>query len=317
MRTDSYLGKISRSIVITIFVGGLIGACGSSEPRQTAIGEADLGTSSVSVTVIEGMTADSTVSTEEVVQSGSTKSTQASTSAASTVGSPSNLENDNKKFVPLIPAVGVPSTPPTPDTRLDSSNLSLKSGGKLRLTASGFQSRSTVRLVMYSTPIDLGQTTSSATGSISHEVQIPTSAPSGRHTITAIGVDASGETYVASIGVVIDNDGPEISSITVSQNTVAPGDTFTISIDANDPSAITMVGFWFTINGGQRDFCGQNTTRTSGTAENGTWTYNCTVPATVIGGTYTITPYASDSLQNWTNSNCCSSSTARATFTVA
>ncbi|MCX6532602.1 MAG: Ig-like domain-containing protein [Actinobacteria bacterium] len=185
------------------------------------------------------------------------------------------------------------------------------------MAASGFQSRSTVRLVMYSTPIDLGQTTSSATGSISQEVQIPTSAPSGRHTITAIGVDASGETYVASIGVVIDNDGPEIRSITVSQNTVAPGDTFTISIDANDPSAIAMVGFWFIINGGQRDFCGQNTTRTSGTAENGTWTYNCTVPASVIGGTYTITPYASDSLQNWTNSNCCSSSTARATFTVA
>ena len=316
MQTDWCPGKISKSIVIAIFVGGLLGACGNSEPSRIAIGLDDSDISSISQPVAEGIVTDSTSTSGPLHESASTISTQVSTSGTSTFGPPSTLLDDNKKVVPLVPAIGVPSTPPPPDTPLVSSSLILKSGGRLSVAASGFQPRSKVRLVMYSTPIDLGQTTSSNTGSISQEVQIPTSVPSGRHTITAIGIDAGGETYVASIGVVIDNDGPEITSITVSQDTLAPGDNFTISINANDPLGVESVGFWFTVNGGQRDFCGQGTTRTSGTAENGTWTYNCTIPSAVIAGTYTVTPYARDSLQNWTNTNCCTTSPARATFTI-
>ena len=169
---------------------------------------------------------------------------------------------------------------------------------------------------MYSTPIDLGETTVSGFGSISEEIQVPNSIPSGAHTIVAFGVNPDGDEHIVSMGVVLDNDGPEITSITVSQSTVAPGDTFTIPIDANDPSGIAYVGFSFSVNGAQRDFCGQNISRTSGTDTNGTWTRQCTVPASVIGGTYTITPFAADTLQNYTNTNCCSSSPARATFTV-
>ena len=169
---------------------------------------------------------------------------------------------------------------------------------------------------MYSTPIDLGETSSNSSGAISKVLQIPGSVPAGSHTIVAIGIDSRGEEFIASLGVVVDNEGPEITSISVSQSTVAPGDTFAITIDANDPSGIDYVGFFFSVNGGQRDFCGQSSSRTSGTDTNGTWTRQCTVPASVIGGTYTITPFAADTLQNYTNTNCCSSSPARATFTV-
>jgi hypothetical protein len=212
VQLDWYSGKISRSIVIAIFIGGLVGACGDSEPSRTAIGVANSESSSVSPTTTDGTTTGSAVNTEPVVQSESTQSTRVLSSETSTIGPPSTVLNSNKKF---------------------------------------------------------------------------------------------------------DNDGPKITSISVSQNTVAPGDTFTVSINANDPSGISDVSFSFSVNGGQRDFCGQNTTRTSGTAENGTWTYNCTVPNAVIGGTYTVIPFATDSLRNSTNTNCCSSSPVRATFTVA
>jgi len=99
-------------------------------------------------------------------------------------------------------------------------------------------------------------------------------------------------------------------SVSVSRLVVTHGETFTISIEASDPDGIERVGFWLEVNGHQRDFCSQSTEMTSGSAVNGVWSRDCVVPLAVIGGVYTVYPYALDLLQNGTFSG------SLATFTV-
>jgi hypothetical protein len=113
-----------------------------------------------------------------------------------------------------------------------------------------------------------------------------------------------------------DEIGPTITSVTATPSTVSPGDTLTISIVASDPSGIESVGFYFQRNGVQRDFCGQETTRASGTSTNGTWQYVCTVPALVLTGTYEITPFALDVFGNYTNTNGGTEDSTRGSVTV-
>jgi hypothetical protein len=114
-----------------------------------------------------------------------------------------------------------------------------------------------------------------------------------------------------------DNTGPNISRVVVSKTAVLPGDTFTISIYADDTSGVSRVGFWFALDRAQRnDFCGQSTSQTAGTNTDGVWEYQCTVPASTPTGSYTVFPYAMDTVLNWTNNNCCTTSNSFATFTV-
>ena len=121
---------------------------------------------------------------------------------------------------------------------------------------------------------------------------------------------------VRAEGVTTDSDGPEIVTLSVSEATVAPGDTFTITAQVQDGAEVQSAGFYFTLDGAQRDFCGQGLQLTGGDANAGTWTHDCLVPDDVQGGDYTIVPYAQDGVGNWTNTNCCSSSDTRAYFSV-
>jgi hypothetical protein len=125
----------------------------------------------------------------------------------------------------------------------------------------------------------------------------------GSHTNTNGGTLDSTRGSVSVSGGSDDETGPTITSVIASPSTVSPGQTLTISIAATDPSGIEYVGFYFTRDDVQRDFCGQSTELTSGTSTNGTWTYVCTVPALVLNGDYVITPYAQDTLGSYTNSN--------------
>ncbi|HSE09207.1 MAG TPA: Ig-like domain-containing protein, partial [Nocardioidaceae bacterium] len=111
-----------------------------------------------------------------------------------------------------------------------------------------------------------------------------------------------------------DSTGPEIVSLSVSQATVSPGDTFTITAHVTDPAGVDTAGFWFTVDGVQNDFCGQQLTLTSGTRTDGTWTNTCTVPSMTRLGSYTITPYARDTLNNYTNTNGGRTDSTRAHF---
>ena len=73
----------------------------------------------------------------------------------------------------------------------------------------------------------------------------------------------------------------------------------------------------YEVGGRSYNWCGWNVSRVSGSIYDGWWSLTCTVPQTARAGAYTVTPYASDSLENWTNMNGQDESPARATFTVS
>jgi hypothetical protein len=138
----------------------------------------------------------------------------------------------------------------------------------------------------------------------------------GSYTNTNGGTLDSTRGSVSVSGGSDDVTGPAITSVTASPSTVSPGQILTISIDVNDPSGINYVGFSFSRDGVQRDFCGQSTQLTSGTSTNGTWTYECTVPANTVIGEYVVTPYAKDNFGNYTNTNGGTLSPTRGSFTL-
>ena len=113
-----------------------------------------------------------------------------------------------------------------------------------------------------------------------------------------------------------DSDGPTFPAVTVSPSTATPGDQVTIEIAAGDESGVSQAGFYFDLDGAQRDICGQSAELVSGDEFNGVWAYVCTIPALVQNGTYTVIPYGVDAVGNNTNTNCCSTSPTRATLTV-
>lgn len=113
-----------------------------------------------------------------------------------------------------------------------------------------------------------------------------------------------------------DNDGPTIVSLTTSQATVGSGDAFSVDLRLRDAAGADLAGVTFSVGGLGNDFCGQFMTLVSGNGNDGVWRLSCTVPANVRGGTYTVTPYARDRLNNWTNTNGGRLDATRATFTV-
>lgn len=161
-------------------------------------------------------------------------------------------------------------------------------------------------------------------GTWSSECTVPMAVIGGSYTVRPYAADSlrnlteSAEIATFTVeGGTDDNTGPNISSIVLSKAVVLPGDNFTISINADDPSGITQVGFWFVFGGARgNDFCGQSTNQSAGSSTNGTWTYECTVPASTPIGSYTVFSYAMDTVLNWTNNNCCTRSSSFATFTV-
>lgn len=164
----------------------------------------------------------------------------------------------------------------------------------------------------------------STSGTWSRECTVPAAVIGGSYTVHPYALDLfRNQTYSSARAVFTvdggtsDSDGPNISNISLSRTTVASGDTFTISINADDPSGVSQVGFWFVFSGAHRnDFCGQSTNQSAGSSTNGTWTYECTVPASTPIGSYTVFSYAMDTVLNWTNNNCCTRSSSFATFTV-
>jgi hypothetical protein len=206
---------------------------------------------------------------------------------------------------------------PDPD-ELDLSDSVFTPGSSITISGSGFAPNSSVTLVIFSEPVELGSADVDSSGNFTADVTIPEDIDDGEHTIVASGTDPTGAERTISRTVSVDRAGPAISSVTVSSSPVSPGEQFTISIAVTDVAGVAQVGFYFQLDneGGQRDFCGQQTELTSGTATNGVWTYTCTVPDLVINGTYEIVPFALDVLDNATNVNCCSFSEARGWVTV-
>ena len=189
-------------------------------------------------------------------------------------------------------------------------------GGSLRVSAGGFGAGESVRIELHSIPVLLETVVADSTGSIDLEVAVPSATAPGDHEIVVVGPGPDSTPVEYRTGIVVDSDGPTFAEVGVSSSLVGPGDSLTISIRALDETGVSRVGFSFTLDGAQRDICGQTTSLASGDASDGVWTYTCTIPGSVQNGTYTVVPYGEDVVGNFTNTNCCSSSPTRATFTV-
>lgn len=114
-----------------------------------------------------------------------------------------------------------------------------------------------------------------------------------------------------------DSDGPSFSNLLLNKKNLVPGDTVTLSVDAMDASGIDWVQFAIKLGDQQFDFCGGTMTRASGTTRSGRWTSTCTLPAIVRNGTYSVKLYGADTAENYTNTNCCSTSLVTDTFNVS
>jgi hypothetical protein len=61
-------------------------------------------------------------------------------------------------------------------------------GGTITINISGFQPREVIVIVIHSTPVQLASVTANASGAANAALTIPTSIPTGLHTITATGL---------------------------------------------------------------------------------------------------------------------------------
>ncbi len=101
------------------------------------------------------------------------------------------------------------AAPYTPNGRADISTSAPAPGGSIEVTGGGFKAGSTVQVVIYSDPVNLGSARANAAGEVSLDVTIPASfAPGSQHTIQLQGIDPSGAVRVLSHEVTIaDSEG--------------------------------------------------------------------------------------------------------------
>ena len=190
----------------------------------------------------------------------------------------------------------------------------VRPGDPLTISAGGFSRSSNVRIELHSDPVLLAEVVADANGSIEIEVEIPVETPLGDHELVVVGVEPDSTRLEYRTGIVVDGDGPEMPEFSVSSTSVEPGDSLTLSIRAIDATGVALVGFSMELNGATIEICDYyQMSLASGDATDGIWTYTCTIPETVQGGTYTAIPYAQDTVGNWTNST---SYPTQTTFTV-
>jgi hypothetical protein len=112
---------------------------------------------------------------------------------------------------------GVVASPPVPARVPEASGAlqvpaadagALTPGGSVALSGSGFLTRSTVTLVVYSTPTVLNTLVTQADGSFDANVTLPADLPEGSHTLVATGVDPTGQTWTLTQGITTRNADP-------------------------------------------------------------------------------------------------------------
>jgi len=160
---------------------------------------------------------------------------------------------------------------------------------------------------------------------------VPTEVLNGNYTVVPFAEDVGGNwtntnggpaTSVQGSFVVTGGLGnappPSVLSINTSAATVSPGDTLVVSADVTSPVGVKAIELQSQLVGssGVWAFCDSYASLSSGTAEDGTWSITCPVPAEVLSGTYTIVPFAEDVLGQWTNTNGGPATSVRGSFSV-
>jgi 5'-nucleotidase len=91
-----------------------------------------------------------------------------------------------------------------PTTTITTNTSTTTPGGSLIVTGNGFVDNEGITLTLHSTPVTLGTTTASATGSFSTTVTIPSNTDPGTHQIVATGTTGdSASTTIIVAGAVV------------------------------------------------------------------------------------------------------------------
>jgi hypothetical protein len=86
----------------------------------------------------------------------------------------------------------------------------VSTGESVSVSATGFKADSEVSVVLRSDPVTLGTFTASSSGALNASVTIPTSTPAGSHTLTASGVDPSGNPYSVTQAIEVEAAGSSL-----------------------------------------------------------------------------------------------------------
>jgi LPXTG-motif cell wall-anchored protein len=94
----------------------------------------------------------------------------------------------------VVPASAIPATLPKSDGALTSSDADgkVKAGSQVTISGKDFLPGSTVELIVYSTPVKLGEAVVLADGTFSATVTLPKTLANGVHHLVASGVDVTG-----------------------------------------------------------------------------------------------------------------------------
>ncbi|WP_435748463.1 fibronectin type III domain-containing protein [Microbacterium sp. PMB16] len=84
-----------------------------------------------------------------------------------------------------------PVTEPEVPAEVELSAASVKAGGKVTVSGSGFEANTEARLELRSDPVQLGTVTAGADGAFSRSVTIPAATPAGKHTLAVILADGT------------------------------------------------------------------------------------------------------------------------------
>jgi CshA-type fibril repeat protein len=117
----------------------------------------------------------------------------------------SNASSASNAVTPTEPAIppAVPSTAPITLTT-DKGQISLATPGQqITVLGTGFAPYSTATVILYSTPIDLGNVTTDGAGSFSVPVTVPADLANGKHTFLATGINPSGGTRQMALPVTV------------------------------------------------------------------------------------------------------------------
>ena len=82
-------------------------------------------------------------------------------------------------------------------------SLLVPQDGAIPMSGSGFAGGSEVGLFLFSDPINLGTVTANAGGTAIATAQIPSTVPTGSHTLQIAGTNSSGQTIALSMGITI------------------------------------------------------------------------------------------------------------------
>jgi len=140
------------------------------------------------------------------------------------------------------PPTSTTTTTSVPIGQLGHIALSVNSpcvGDTIRVAADGFAPGTAVTLEIDSAAHTLGVTTASGTGSINVDVLLPTSGPTGAHTLKAVGVQTGGRTLTLSAPITIKTEAECAVGSNGTTSTTAPG---TVTTTPGSTTPVTIGG---------------------------------------------------------------------------